>query len=145
MASAHGGGLGRNRHDGAGTGDPFADAQASFNRVEKLRLIEAGEPGRHAALMTDVLRRYLADRLDGVSLAQTSHELLAAVRATRTVPYEKLRVLLDEVDPVKFAAAPLGAERARAIGDAAKTIVREEHDRAAALAVADAAGKERAA
>ncbi|MEP6729654.1 MAG: hypothetical protein ABJE10_03395 [bacterium] len=135
----------RKRRNGAATGDPFADAKSSFERVEKLRLIEAGEPGRHAALMTDVLRRYLADRFDTVSLAQTSSELLAAVRGTSTVSHEKLRTLLSAIDPVKFAAAPLGADRARSIGEDAKLIVREEHDRAAALAVAQAGEKERAA
>jgi hypothetical protein len=136
----------RNRRDGARTGDPYADAKASFERVEKLKLIEAGEPGRHAALMTDVLRRYLAERFSEVSLAQTSHELLTAVRGVPTVSYESLRTLLSAVDPVKFAAAPLGADRARAIGEEAKTIVREEHDRAAAIALAESAEKkERAA
>ena len=135
----------RRRHDHATTGDPFADATMSFARVEKLRLIDAGERGRHAALMTDVLRRYLADRFDPVSLALTSHELLAAVRGTPTVSYDSLRTLLSAVDPVKFAAAPLDADRARAIGEEAKSIVREEHDRAAALAAAEPAEKERAA
>jgi hypothetical protein len=136
----------RKRRDTAGAGDPYADAKASFERVEKLRLIEAGEPGRHAALMTDVLRRYLAGRLDQVSLAQTSDELLTAVRSVPTVSYESLRTLFSAVDPVKFAAAPLGSDRARSIGEEAKTIVREEHDRAIAIALAESAEKkERAA
>jgi hypothetical protein len=134
----------RHRRGDATTGDPFADANASFARVERLKLIEAGEPGRHAALMTDVLRRYLAARFENVSLAQTSLELLTAVRGIPTVSFDALRMLLSAVDPVKFAAAPLGADRARSIGEEAKTIVREEHDRAAALAVAESA-KERAA
>ena len=136
----------RRRGIARGTGDPFVDATASFARVERLRLIDAGEPGRHAALMTDVLRRYLADRLDVVSLAQTSGELLAAVRAAPTVPFDALRGLLDSVDPVKFANAPLGADRARAMGEEAKAIVRDEHQRAAELAVGETAvGEERAA
>jgi hypothetical protein len=135
----------RNRRD-AVTGDPYADAKTAFERVEKLRLIEAGEPGRHAALMTDVLRRYLAERFENISLAQTSHELLTAARGVPTVSHEAMRTLLSAVDPVKFAAAPLGADRARAIGEEAKTIVREEHDRAAAVALAESAEKkERAA
>lgn len=130
----------------AGTGDPFVDANVAFERVERLRLIDAGEPGRHAALMTDVMRRYLAERLGVVSLAQTSGELLAAVRGAPTVPYDALRALFDSVDPVKFANAPLGADRARSIGEEAKAIVRDEHQRAAALAVGEtAAEKERAA
>jgi hypothetical protein len=112
------------------TGDPFADATAAFARIERLRLPEAGEPGRHAALMTDVVRRYLAERHEAASLAQTTGELLAATRGITTVPFDQLRRLLDEVDPVKFAAAPLAPQRARELGDAAKAIVGEEHTRA---------------
>ena len=136
----------RRRAIGGPTGDPFLDANASFARVERLRLIDAGEPGRHAALMTDVVRRYLAERLAFVSLAQTSGELLAAVRGAPTVPGDTLRGLLEAVEPVKFANAPLAAERARAMGEEAKAIVRDEHQRAQALAVAETAvEKERAA
>ncbi|MEO8622464.1 MAG: DUF4381 family protein [bacterium] len=136
----------RRRRVIGGTGDPFVDANAAFERIERLRLIDAGEPGRHAALMADVVRRYLSQRIDDASLAQTSGELLAVVRRARSVPHEALRNLFDAVDPVKFANAPLGAERARAIGNDAKAIVRDEHQRAAELAVAEAAAaKERAA
>jgi hypothetical protein len=115
------------------TGDPFADAEAAFVRIERLKLPEAGEPGRHAALMTDVVRRYLAARHESASLAHTSGELLAAIRGARTVPFDRLRRVLDEVDPVKFAAAPLSIGRARELGEEAKAIVREEHARATAV------------
>jgi hypothetical protein len=125
------------------TGDPYADALASFERVEKLRLIESGEPGRHAALMTDVVRRYLSERIAEVNLAQTSGELLSAVRHSPTVSVDSLRILLDAVDPVKFANAPLSADRARALGTEAKAIVQAERERAAAMAAA--APEERAA
>ena len=129
----------RRRRAAHPTGDPFADAEAAFVRIERLRLPEAGEPGRHAALMTDVLRRYLAARLESASLAQTSGELLAAMRGVSTVPFDRLRRLLDEVDPVKFAAAPIAAPRARELGEEAKAIVREEHTRATAAAVPEKA------
>ncbi len=136
----------RRRRRGAGTAtDPFAEAIASFTRVERLRLIDAGEPGRHAALMTDVVRRYLAERVDGASLAQTSQELLAAVRGRPTLSYDALRRLLGDVDPIKFAAAPIAAEKARTLGDEARQIVKEEHERAAAIAAAAPATGERAA
>ena len=113
--------------------DPFADAEAAFARIERLRLPDAGEPGRHAALMTDVVRRYLAARHEPATLASTSGELLTTVRGMPTVPFERLRLLLDEVDPVKFAAAPLDVQRARELGEEAKAIVREEHARATAV------------
>ena len=136
----------RRRGIAGGPRDPFLDATAAFERIERLRLIEAGEPGRHAALMADVLRRYLADRLEGASLAQTSDELQVALRGEPTVPHDALRGLFESVDPVKFANAPIGPERARAIGEEAKLITRDEHQRAASLAVATAATeKERAA
>ncbi|MEP6999434.1 MAG: DUF4381 family protein [bacterium] len=136
----------RRRRVVGGTGDPFVDANAAFDRIERLRLIDAGEPGRHAALMADVVRRYLSQRIDDASLAHTSGELLAVVRSARSVPHEALRNLFDAVDPVKFANAPLGGEQARAIGNNAKTIVRDEHQRAAELVAAEAAAeKERAA
>jgi hypothetical protein len=125
----------RRRRRAAGpTGDPFADAEIAFARIERLRLPEAGEPGRHAALMTDVLRRYLAGRHESASLSNTTGELLAVTRGVPTVPFERLRKLLDEVDPVKFAAAPVGAQRARELGEEAKAIVREEHERATTVA-----------
>jgi hypothetical protein len=50
-----------------------------------------------------------------------------------TVPFDRRRALLDAVDPVKFAAAPLAAHEARQLGDEAKAIVREEHARATAV------------
>ena len=124
----------RRRHAAGPTGDPFADAESAFVRIERLKLPEAGEPGRHAALMTDVVRRYLAGRHATASLSHTTGELLGVVRGVATVPFDQLRRLLDDVDPVKFAAAPITAERARELGELAKFIVREEHKRATSLA-----------
>jgi hypothetical protein len=93
----------RRREASTATEDPYAGATAAFERVERLGLIGAGEPGRHAALMTDVTRRYLAERIEGASLALTSQELLHAVRGAPTVSYDELRRLLDKADVVKFA------------------------------------------
>ena len=125
----------RRGRDQAETGDPYADAEAGFARVERLRLPEVGEPGRHAALMADVARRYLAQRHSDASLANTSGELLAAVRGIPTVPFDRLQRVLNEVDHVKFAAAPLTPARAKELGDESRAIVREEHEAAAAVVV----------
>jgi hypothetical protein len=129
----------RSRRDDTPTGDPYADAETAFGRIERLGLVQAGEPGRHAALMTDVLRRYLASRVTGASLALTSAELLSAVRGSSTVPYSRLDALLATVDPVKFARAPISATDARAVGEEAQAIVRTEHAQAQARAAAAAA------
>jgi hypothetical protein len=120
-------------------GDPYGDAEHEFDRIEKLRLVEAGEPGRHAALMTDVLRRYLAARVEHASLALTSGELLAAVRGAPGVAHDRLQRLLAAVDPIKFARAPVTPTEARALGNEAREIVRAEHSHALAVqAAADA-------
>jgi hypothetical protein len=66
-------------------------------------------------------------------------------RGAPTVPQESLKMLLDSIDPIKFARAPLDGARARALGDAARTLVREEHRRAEDLAAAERVRTERAA
>jgi hypothetical protein len=129
----------RQRTRAGPTGDPFADAEAAFERIERLGLVGAGEPGRHAALMADVLRRYLAARVTGASLALTSRELLDALRGAPTVSLERIQRVFDTVDPVKFAAAPIGAEQARSVGAEARAIVRAEHEQAERIAAATAA------
>lgn len=136
--------LARRRRGDQPTGDPFADANSAFARVEKLRLLDAGEPGRHAALMTDVVRHYLAQRFETMPLAHTTRELVLAAQSQPSISHDDLQQLLEEVEPVKFAAAPLSVAEAKAIGDEAKSIVRAEHERAEALARA-AANEARAA
>lgn len=124
-------------------GDPYGDAEHEFDRIEKLRLADAGEPGRHAALMTDVLRHYLAARVEQASLALTSAEMLAAVRGVPGVPYDGLQRLFAAVDPIKFARAPVTPSEARKLGNEARDIVRAEHEHALAVqAAADAATRE---
>ena len=135
--------LRRRRARAGETGDPFADAEAAFERLERLRLVDAGEPGRHAALMTDVARRYLAARFPQGSLANTSRELLEALRGAPTVPHDRLARLFAAVDPIKFAAAPVSAADARQLGAEARGIVRAEHEQALKVAAAAAATAER--
>lgn len=137
--------LRRRRAGAAHTGDPFADAEAAFDRLERLRLVDAGEPGRHAALMTDVARRYLAARFPQGSLANTSRELQEALRGVGTVPHDRLARLFAAVDPIKFAAAPVAPGEARALGAEARGIVRAEHEQALKVAAAAAASTERGA
>jgi len=127
-------------------GDPYGDAEHEFDRIEKLRLVDAGESGRHAALMTDVMRRYLAERLEQASLALTSVELLAAVRGEPGVSYDRLQRLLHEVDLIKFGRATVTPAGARALGSEARELVRAEHQHAVAVqAAAEAASKRGAA
>ena len=105
--------------------DPHAFAEREFGRIESLGLVDAGERGRHVALMVDVLRDYLALRLPEARASLTSSELAAALRAAGTVPHARLAALLDETDLVKFARRPLTPERARALGKDARGIARD--------------------
>jgi hypothetical protein len=114
----------RRRHVAAPIEDPLAVAEREFARVEALRLIEAGEHGRHVALMTDVLRDYLAARYAVAPLALTTSELTRALHREPTVPLERLARLLDEADLIKFARRPATREHALELGREARLIVR---------------------
>ena len=116
----------RNRGPAVGASiDPLAFAEREFGRIESLGLVDAGERGRHVALMVDVLRDYLALRLPEARASLTSSELAAALRASRGVPHARLAALLDEADLVKFARRPLTPEHARALGREARGIARD--------------------
>jgi hypothetical protein len=104
--------------------DPLVVAEREFARVEALRLIEAGERGRHVALMVDVLRDYLASRYSRAPLSLTTSELTGALHRDSTVPLERLARLLDEADLIKFARRPVTREHATELGREARLVVR---------------------
>jgi hypothetical protein len=123
--------------------NPFADATREFGMLDRLGLLDAGEPGRHVALAIDITRTYLVRRLAPESMALTSAELIAAVAEDRRVTHTHLRALLAESDRVKFARQPVSAEAANAIGVDARRLIEEVEQRvaaaeAAAMAVAAA-------
>jgi hypothetical protein len=124
--------------------DAMQYAEREFARVERMGLIEAGERGRFVALMVEVVRDYLALRLRGALPAFTSSELIRFLRSHRDLPVQRLGSLLAEADLVKFARRPVTAERAREIGQEARTIVREV-EKKTARDRAVAAGGQRAA
>jgi hypothetical protein len=103
--------------------NPLVVAEREFARVEALRLIEAGERGRHVALMADVLRDYLAARFASAPLSLTTSELTRALHRD-DVPLERLGRLLDEVDLIKFARRPVTRDAALELGREARLIVR---------------------
>jgi hypothetical protein len=120
--------------------DPLAVAEREFARVEALRLIEAGESGRHVALMIDVLRDYLAARHAAAPLSHTTSELTRALHLEPSVPLERLSRLLDEADLIKFARRPATREHAMELGREARLLVRNVD-----VALAKQAGEARAA
>jgi len=116
----------RKRHEGE-LDDPYADAEAEFERVERLGLVEAGERGRYVALMVEVLRIYLSRSIPEAQPSLTTNELLIAVRENRFVPVNRLALVLADVDLVKFARRTTTAERARELGAEARGIVAAVH------------------
>lgn len=123
--------------------DPYADAEAEFERVARLGLVEAGERGRYVALMVEVLRTYLARRIPDAHPSLTTNELLISVRETKTVPVNRLALVLADADLVKFARRATTAERARELGQEARGIVGAVH--AAELRAAEEAKRAEAA
>ena len=113
------------RRPDASTADALAFAEREFSRIEALGLVEAGERGRHVALMVEVLRDYLALRLPEARASLTSSELLAALERVRAVPVARLATVLHEADLIKFARRVVTAERARELGREARAIARE--------------------
>jgi hypothetical protein len=105
---------------------PAALAQREFFRIEKLGLPDKNEGALHVALMVDVMRNYLAARVDGVRASQTSSELVDAVRAGGALDGERakgLAELLRQSDLAKFAAWRVDAARARELGGDARAVV----------------------
>jgi len=107
--------------------DPFERAEAEFQRIEALGLIDAGERGRYVALMIEVLRDYLSARYAEASLALTSTELERAVGHVGHIPQDRLTRVLTDADLIKFARRPVSGERARELGREARAIVGIEH------------------
>lgn len=107
--------------------DPYARAEAEFQRIEALGLVDAGERGRYVTLMIEVLRDYLAARYAEAMLSLTSSELQRTLRDVPHVPQDRLTRLLTEADLIKFARRPVSGDRARELGREARAIVALEH------------------
>jgi hypothetical protein len=107
--------------------DPFTAAEREFERVIALKLVEGGEGERHAALMSDVMRDYLAARVPGVKRSHTSSELLA--ESGEIYPAARnLGELLWRTDLIKFAGLRVAPDEAEKLGASARAIVRSVED-----------------
>ncbi len=104
-------------------------SEREFQRIEAMRLIEAGERGRYVVLMVDALREFLAGRFAATSASQTSAELLSAIEdQSDKVPVERVAQLFTEADMVKFAQRNLSAATALRLGREAGDIARSIGD-----------------
>jgi hypothetical protein len=107
--------------------DPFTAAEREFARIEAMQLIKSGESERHAALMSDVMRDYLAARVPEIERSHTSSELLAAGSRVHSVA-KGLGELLWRTDLVKFAGVRLEPDEAERLGASARGIVKTVED-----------------
>jgi hypothetical protein len=90
-------------------------------------MVEDGDPRRNLDLMTDVMRDYLAARVEGISRSQTRPELISAA-APIHAHAAGLAEVMSRGDLVKFARERMSSEEARALGAQARTIVRRVED-----------------
>ncbi len=111
---------------------PYVAACAAFRALDQLALVDAGEPGRALISHVDVLRSYLAQRVEGAHIALSVEELLAVLHGV-SLPIlpERISALLALDAPVRFADARLAAADAAAGAREAQAIV---HDIETALA-----------
>jgi hypothetical protein len=106
---------------------PFAAAEREFDRIEAIGLLAAGERARYVALMTEVLRDYLAAVVPEVSVSQTTSELAGAMRRAGIGTYARTAALLSEVDLVKFARRPMTVDRGASLGKEARAVALAVH------------------
>jgi hypothetical protein len=104
---------------------PGESALSELDRIASLGLIDAGEPGRHVALASDVLRNFLAARLDEAPCSLTSAELATVLADGRLLPVERIAGTLRAADLVKFARSPLSEATALRIGMEVRALVHE--------------------
>lgn len=107
--------------------DPFSAAEREFDRIEAMKLVQSGEGERHAAMMSDVLREYLAARVPGIRRSQTSSELLTASGDIHAAA-PGIGELLWRTDLVKFAGLRIASDEAERLGSAARSTVRSVED-----------------
>lgn len=102
---------------------PLQWAERELERIDSLRLIEGGEPERHAIAVAGVLRGYLARAIAAANTSATTRELALGLMHEPMVQRDRVIMLLEEVDLVKFAAGRMSAERASAIGSEVRALI----------------------
>ncbi|HEY1011919.1 MAG TPA: hypothetical protein VGE07_04385 [Herpetosiphonaceae bacterium] len=84
--------------------DPIATAMAELDRIAKLDLVAQQRIEEHYTLITDVLRRYIAERFGVPALERTTSEVRSALLSPAVLQRRDfLLALLAEADGVKFA------------------------------------------
>lgn len=126
----------RKRARSTGAVAPLTWAEREFERIERSGWLEAGEPERYAIGMVEVVRRYLS-LIDPVLAASlTTRELAVVMERSAALPVDRLVMLFESIDPLKFAARVMSRDGAAAAGSEARALVSDVDRR---LAEAEAA------
>jgi hypothetical protein len=124
--------------------DPYERAKAEFARIDREYPAER-DPGEHLTRMVDVMRDYLAARIVGVRRSYTTVELVPRLTLA-TEAQQRLPLLLETSDRIKFARGTSDPSEAQSGGQTARTIVDEIEAGRLAAESAEKQGKmERAA
>jgi hypothetical protein len=107
--------------------DPYQVALARLAEIEAAAWPARGAVDRHYDLVTDALRRYLAEAAGIDALERTTAELIRLLPPP-LVAADGCRGLLAEADLVKFARARPDAARAAAYLGAVRTLLSRWHD-----------------
>lgn len=103
-------------------------ALVKLDRIDAMKLSDAGAAERLHTLVSDVVRRYLERRFDLQAPRQTTIEFLETMRASpklSTSQQELLREFLERCDLAKFARAACGVEECRTTAAMARRFVEE--------------------
>jgi hypothetical protein len=107
---------------------PHEWAARELDRIDALRLPEAGEVERYHTLISDVVRAYLERRFSLPASQQTTAEFLETMRRSpQLTPAQQglLRDFLERCDMAKFARAAPSPEECQAVGGMARSFVQE--------------------
>lgn len=101
--------------------DPYEFAIEEFDRIEALNLAQT-EPEKHALLMSETMRVYLAARVPDADLSNTPRQLVEQVLGAGFAD-ERLREIMSESEMLKFARARTTSDAAVKLGQNARAIV----------------------
>jgi hypothetical protein len=103
-------------------------ALQELSRIETTALPVDGDAERYHVLLSNVVRRYLAERFQLRAPQQTTAEFLASVRQAPELSADQqtlLRDFLERCDLAKFARAATTPEECRRAAEIARTFVRQ--------------------
>ena len=120
--------LARRRLSPATALPPDQWALRKLARIEAQRLPETGHAERYHTLLSDVVRHYLELRFRLRAPQQTTAEFLSAMQSWPLLPAVQqamLREFLERCDLAKFARVDPGPEACRAVGEMARSLLRQ--------------------